>query len=51
MSFNKTCPLCQEPFSSLVNYMEHIKSNHSKELPETFVRDGKELSFSFKKIE
>ncbi len=50
MGFSKTCPLCQKPFSSLVNYMVHIKNNHSKESPEAFLRDDKELTFSFRNV-
>jgi len=45
MGFTKTCQLCNQNFSSLVTYMSHIKNNHSKEPPETFVREEGELKW------
>ena len=45
MGFAKTCPVCNENYSSLVTYMSHIKNNHSKESPETFVRESGELKW------
>jgi hypothetical protein len=45
MVFTKTCPVCNENYSSLVTYMSHIKNNHSKESPETFVRESGELKW------
>ena len=45
MGFIKTCQLCNQNFSSLVTYMAHIKNKHSKEPPETFVREEGELKW------
>ena len=48
MGFTKTCPICQQDYFSLVDYMSHIKNNHSKESPEVFVKEKGELKWSFK---
>jgi len=48
MGFNKTCPICNQNFLSLVNYMSHIKSNHSKTSPDLFVKEQGELKWSFR---
>jgi hypothetical protein len=45
MGFSKVCPICKQNFSSLVSYMAHIKSDHSKEDPQTFVREHGELKW------
>ena len=45
MTFNKTCPICNQKFSSLIAYMSHIKNDHSKESPESFVRKPGELKW------
>ncbi|QLH02742.1 hypothetical protein C5F47_03815 [Nitrosopumilus cobalaminigenes] len=45
MGFAKTCPVCNENFSPLVTYMSHIKNNHNKESPQTFVREAGELKW------
>ena len=45
MPFNKICPMCNQDYSSLVTYMAHIKNNHSKESPESFVREPGELKW------
>jgi len=48
LMFTKKCPVCNETFSSLESYMEHIKNNHSKELPEKFVKKNEELKWSLR---
>ena len=48
MGFVKTCPICNENYSSLVAYMAHIKNNHSKESPEIFVRESGELKWKLR---
>ena len=48
MTFTKTCPVCNKNYSSLVTYMSHIKNNHSKEPPETFVRESGELKWKLR---
>lgn len=48
MGFNKTCPICNQDFVSLVNYMPHIKSNHNKTSPDLFVKGNGELKWSFR---
>ena len=48
MGFSKMCPICKQGFVSLVNYMSHIKNNHSKVSPEEFVKNSGELKWSFK---
>ena len=45
MSFSKNCPVCNEFFSSLVSYMEHIKDKHGDMSPESFLKNDKELTF------
>lgn len=49
MGFSKTCPICKNDFSSLMTYMSHIKSNHSKTSPEAFVKDNHELKTGFRR--
>ena len=49
MGFSKTCPLCLQNFFSLVTYMSHIKSNHSKVSPKEFVKYNTELKWAFRK--
>lgn len=48
MKFSKTCPVCNEDFSSLNLYMSHIKIKHSKVSPEKFVKKTEELKWSFR---
>jgi hypothetical protein len=48
MSFEKNCPICEEDFTSLVAYMTHIKNKHGKLPPEYFVRNSRELKWSFR---
>ena len=45
MTFSKTCPICEQDFTSLVDYMSHIKNNHSRESPSTLVREEGELKW------
>ncbi len=45
MTFTKICPACNEKYSSLEAYMSHIKNNHSKESPESLVREPGELKW------
>ena len=45
MAFSKICPICNQDYSSLVTYMSHIKNDHSKEPPESFVREPGELKW------
>jgi len=46
--FTKKCPVCNETFSSLESYMEHIKNNHNKESPEKCVKNNEELKWSLR---
>lgn len=46
--FTKKCPVCNETFSSLESYMDHIKNNHSKESPEKFVKNNEEIKWSLR---
>jgi len=48
MVFSKTCNVCNQNFISLVNYMLHIKNDHSEISPEEFVRNNGELKWSFR---
>ena len=48
MGFTKICPVCNENCPSLVTYMAHIKNNHNKESPETFVRESGELKWKLR---
>lgn len=48
MGFTKICPICNQKFSSLVNYMSHIKSDHSEVSPEEFVKSHEETKWSFR---
>jgi len=48
MTFSKICPSCNEKYSSLVTYMSHIKNNHSKESPESFVKESGELKWTLR---
>ena len=48
MGFSKSCPICNQDFGSLVNYMSHIKNNHEKVSPEEFVRSNEETKWSFR---
>ena len=51
MAFSKICSLCNHEFTSLENYMSHIKNNHEKVSPEEFVRQHGELKWSFRNAE
>jgi len=46
--FSKKCPVCNENFSSLESYMEHIKNYHGKERPEKFVKKNDEIKWSLR---
>ncbi|MDF2422571.1 MAG: hypothetical protein OPY06_06130 [Nitrosopumilus sp.] len=48
MGFTKICPMCGQTYLSLVTYMSHIKNRHSKESPESFVKEGGELKWTFR---
>ncbi len=48
MGFDKTCSICKQVFSSLENYMSHIKNQHDKVRPEEFVKDSGELKWSLR---
>ncbi|QUC64121.1 hypothetical protein NsoK4_06635 [Nitrosopumilus sp. K4] len=48
MAFSKTCPVCKQDFSSLLDYTLHIKDSHSKAHPEEFVSNKEEIKWSFR---
>ncbi len=51
MVFSEIYPICNENYSSLVTYISHIKNNHSKESPESFVRELGELKWRLKNVD
>lgn len=41
-SFKKRCPVCANNFSSLVEFMKHVKNEHEDISPEKMAEMGKE---------
>ena len=41
-TFSKTCPACNEHFTSLTDYMEHVKNKHQDIPPHEILKMGKE---------
>lgn len=48
MAFSKTCNICKKDFSSLIEYMDHLKKDH-KDVPRELLGDiGKEQRWGFR---
>lgn len=48
--FDKTCPLCKIMYSSLSEYMSHIKSKHDGVSPEKFINNNIELKWKLRDV-
>lgn len=46
--FSKTCTACNKKFTSLVEYIAHVKKDHKDIPPEKFVKMGKEHKWKLK---
>lgn len=46
--FKKTCPVCNEDFSNLIKFMEHIKTSHNEISPDKILEMGKERKWSLR---
>ena len=46
--FSKACPVCNANFSSLSDYMQHIKEKHGDIPPEDIASIGKEHKWTLR---
>ena len=46
--FSKKCPVCQNEFSSLAEFMTHIKKDHKDIAPSDILSTGKEHKWKFR---
>ena len=46
--FSKNCTACNKKFTSLFEYMEHVKKDHKDIAPDELVKMGKEHKWQLK---